>query len=388
VDHYDLSRLIQGSMRKSDYTGVRSPVIIRLKDHNHFKECCRHLSFVEHRMKKLGWIDGISCHLHPDEWDALKKHPLVRHVEKDITVKLHMVPTPTPSTKPPSHKASRQRVPWGVRKIGIPKLSLDASNASTISVGILDTGVDLKHPDLAGNLAGGINILSPFRPPADDSGHGTHVTGTVAAVNNAMGVVGVAPSTKIYAIKCFDKDGNGSISDIVRGIEWAVNQRIRVLNLSFGSNQPSDALREAIRRAYQKGMILVASAGNDGTPRSVDYPARYPEVLAVGATNKSNRMASFSSRGVQVDLVAPGEDILSTGLNGNYEVMSGTSMASPHVSGLVARMLSLYPNLKPAQVHRVLKRTAIKLKSTPRSAQGAGYTYAPRIFRFLKRRLR
>jgi subtilisin len=371
-----LTHHLRNLMEKANETGRGTPVIIRFRNHASYADCCNHLAPISHRFKKMEFIESISCHLCHEDLERLRKISSILSIEQDIKVKLHQ-----------ESIQDTQTIPWGVRRVGVPKLPISIIKGNRIKVGVLDTGIDLFHPDLAANLAEGVNIISPRSQPNDDNGHGTHVAGTVAALYNQLGVVGVSPFTQIYAIKCFDSDGNSNISDIVRGIEWAIQQKVNVLNMSFGSDQPSDALRNAINKAYSSGIVLIASAGNDGTANSVDYPARYPVVIAVGATNQNNRIASFSSRGKQVDVIAPGEDILSTSNNGGYETLSGTSMSSPHVSGLVALMLGKYPSLTPRQVNYVLRRTAIKLSGVPSSAQGAGFTYAPRIFRFLRQRL-
>jgi subtilisin family serine protease len=363
-------------MEKAIETGRKTPVIIRFRNLSSYADCCNHLAPINHPFKKMEFIKSISCHMCDEDLNSLKKHSSILSVEKDSIVKLHQ-----------ETARDSEQIPWGVQRIGIPRLPDSIINETRVKVGILDTGVDLSHPDLAANISGGIHLLSPFAPPSDDNGHGTHVAGTVAALHNRFGVVGVSPITQIYAIKVFDREGNANNSDIIRGIEWAIRQQIKILNMSFGTDQRSDAMRNALKKADSSGMVLIASAGNDGKANSVDYPARYPGVIAVGATNQNNRIASFSSRGKQVDLVAPGEDILSTGLNNGYLKLSGTSMSAPHVSGLVALMLSQYPSLTPKQINYVLKRTAIKISGVSPSAQGSGFIYAPRVFRFLKRRL-
>lgn len=231
---------------------------------------------------------------------------------------------------------------------------------------MLDTGVDFDHPDLADNIAWCMGFDIFGRPStkgkdcADRNGHGTHVVGTIAAVDNTIGVVGVAPKVEIYAIKVLDDSGSGSYSIIAAGIEQALlgpdgvldsdgdgiivgdpdDDAAEVISMSLGGTYDSRALHDMIIKAYNLGVVIVAAAGNDGASSPL-YPAAYPEVVAVGAVDQNNVLASWSNRGAEV--VAPGVDILSTYPNG-YAVLSGTSMATPHVSGVVALIQAAYYN--------------------------------------------
>jgi subtilisin family serine protease len=159
-------------------------------------------------------------------------------------------------------------------------------------------------------VAGGHNFVANSDDYADDVGHGTHVAGTIAAVHNGMGLVGVAPKVQLYALKVLNSQGSGRTSDIVEGLEWAVDHHLQVLNMSFGASRGSQTEQRAIEAAAQAGIVMVAAAGNDGGP--VGYPAAYPQVISVGAVDKSGTIARFSNRGAQLSFVAPGVNILST----------------------------------------------------------------------------
>ncbi|MDI3316355.1 MAG: S8 family peptidase [Bacillota bacterium] len=234
-------------------------------------------------------------------------------------------------------------------------------------VAVLDTGVDLDHPALAGRIGQGVDLLRPGRPPEDDNGHGTHVAGVIAARG---AVLGVAPQVWIHPVKALDPSGNGRLSDLVRGLEWCIQHRIQVVNLSLGSLTENRTMREAIRAA-SRSMVLVCAAGNSGPGEgTVLFPARYPEVLAVGAIDRQNRVARFSSRGPELDLVAPGVDILSLWPSGGLRRLSGTSMAAPHVSGSAA--LALAAGLRLHEVPARLRATAAPVDLADRRAQGAG----------------
>ena len=230
-----------------------------------------------------------------------------------------------------------QTLPWGVEKINADDTWSSVSGAG-IKVGIIDTGINVGHPDLVGQVKGGYNTINPRRSYTDDNGHGSHVAGIVAATSNSFGVVGVAPKAQLYSIKVLDRHGSGYVSDIIEGIDYAIGQRLHVINMSLGLTQDIPSLRDAVIRAKNAGIVQVAAAGNSGG--SVIYPAAYAEVIAVGATDSLDRIANFSSRGPAVDIAAPGVSIVSTHLYTNYATYSGTSMATPHVAGVAALLLS------------------------------------------------
>jgi len=265
-------------------------------------------------------------------------------------------------------KKTRQEIPWGVEKVGAPDIWKEADGKG-VKVAVIDTGVDVSHPDLEANLAEAGWVLE-CQNIVDDNGHGTHVAGTIAAVDNDIGVVGVAPKATIYAVKAFNKSGRGNISNVIDAINWCIERNVQVINMSFGFKNNSKALERAIKEAYNRNIVLVAASGNSGGGNSVLYPAKYPEVIAVGASNSNDKAAWFSSGGEEVALIAPGAGIMSTYKDGGYESMSGTSMAAPHVSGAAALLLSTR-KLTPVQVRQVLTETAIDL-GLPKNKQGAG----------------
>lgn len=259
-------------------------------------------------------------------------------------------------------------VPWGVQSIKAPA-AWRKSTGKRVKIAIIDTGVDFNHPDLADAIGGGINLIHRHMLPLDDNGHGTHITGTIAASAKQSGIMGVAPRATIYAVKAFDHNGSSYVSDIVEGIEWCIKYRMDIINMSFGMKVRSAPLEAAIKQAYHAGIVIVASSGNEGKRGSVDYPARLPQTIAVGATNRAGKIAAFTNRGPQIDIYAPGERIVSTWLNGKYNELSGTSMATSHVTGTIALLLSIHPHLTPWQIKRILQKHASPL-SHPGSRSG------------------
>ena len=228
----------------------------------------------------------------------------------------------------------------------------DAGRGSGVTVAVVDTGVELDHPDLAGRLTGGYDVLNPGAPPLDDNGHGTMVAGIIAArTDNGVGVVGVAPDARVMPVKVLDSTGRGSDADIAVGIDWARTHHARVVNLSLGGVADDPMLADAVHNAVAAGIVVVAAAGNDAAP-TVGFPAGYPGVVAVGATGHDGALAAFSSYGLRIDVVAPGLDITSTGLGSSptYATGSGTSFSSPIVAGVAALIRGKYPTFTPAQV--------------------------------------
>ncbi len=234
---------------------------------------------------------------------------------------------------------------WGVKRIGAG-LVHDALNKGTgVKVAVIDTGIDYTHPDLDANYKGGTDLVNNDDDPVDDHGHGTHVAGTIAAVDNGTGVVGVAPEAWLYAVKILDSTGSGSDSDMIAAMQWAVDNEMQVVNLSLGTPaDPGDTVKQAFDNAAGAGIVTVAAAGNSGfyglLTDTVNWPARYESVIAVGATDSTDSLAYFSSIGPQVDLAAPGVNIRSTLRGGGYGLMSGTSMATPHVTGTAALIIA------------------------------------------------
>jgi subtilisin len=267
-------------------------------------------------------IPAVSAWVPQQALIALTGRPDVTYIEED-----------------PVMYALEQSLPWGMDRIDADLVWPGGNTGAGVDVAILDTGIDGSHPDLA--VIDGINYAGPpaqdgSTDPADwndGHGHGTHCAGIVAALNNGIGVVGVAPGARLHAVKVLNETGFGYTSDVIRGLEWCVRNHMHVASLSLGG-AGSVSLRQACDTAFAAGVLLVAAAGNSSGP--VDFPAGYPSVLAVSATDSQDKLASFSNFGPEIALGAPGVDIYSTYKGGSYATMSGTSMACPHVAGTAA----------------------------------------------------
>lgn len=227
-----------------------------------------------------------------------------------------------------------ETIPAGVAQIKAPT-AWNSSRGQAIKVFVLDTGIDGAHPDLAANFKGGTSFVPTESSTMDYNSHGTHCAGTIAASFTGSGVVGVAPNAYLYAVKVLSASGSGSWSYLIAGIDWVMSKKgLRILSMSLGGSAAPSALEAACKAAYNDGCLLIAAAGNSGG--AVGFPARYESVVAVSAIDSGNLIAGFSSRGQEVELSAPGVNVLSTIPGGGYGTKSGTSMACPHVAGAAA----------------------------------------------------
>jgi subtilisin family serine protease len=296
---------------------------------------------------------------------ALRADPRVAYVEVDQEV-----------------RTTTQTIPTGVQRIFAPgnaNLTINGSDdlRVDVDVAVIDSGIDLTHPDLNVNVAKSINCSggSPMKASCvsggnDDNGHGTHVAGSIGALDNGLGVVGVAPGARLWAVKVLNSQGSGQMSWIVAGIDYVTANaaEIEVANMSLGCECTSAALNTAISNSVNAGVVYVVAAGNSNKDTSTFSPANHPDVIAVSAladfngaagggaaptcrTDVDDTLASFSNWGSRVDITAPGVCILSTWMSGGYNTISGTSMASPHVAGAAALITS---RSKPADKAAVL----------------------------------
>lgn len=289
---------------------------------------------------------------------GLLANPHVVSVEFDAIVKA----LGKPSSSPPA-----QSTPWGIDRIDA---DVSPGNGLGVTVCVVDTGIDQDHPDLQANIVSGKNFVAKgvtVDPNKwdDDNGHGTHVAGTVAALDNTIGVIGVAPQSSLLAAKVLDRTGSGYLSNVIAGIDYCVSSGADVISMSLGTSSDVQAMHDAVDAAYAQGVLLVAAAGND-YGGSVSYPAAYDSVIAVSATDSSDALASFSSVGSEVELAAPGVSVLSTWKGGGYNTISGTSMATPHVSGVAALAIEANPTLTNVEIRALLQSTATDLGAAGR----------------------
>lgn len=233
----------------------------------------------------------------------------------------------------------KQNIGWEITAFNLPE-AWNFSQGEGVKIAVLDSGCDLDHPDLQANLLPGKNFVNSRKPPEDDNGHGTHVTGIICAQNNDIGVVGVAPKSQVIPIKVLDHKGAGNLLNVAEGIRWAVSQGVDFITMSLGAPSPVQQVRKAIQFAASRGVITFCAAGNAGKTRQIFYPANYPETIGIGAIDENFDRADFSCTGDDLDFLAPGVKIFSTVPDNWYAVLSGTSMSNPFVVGVAALVLS------------------------------------------------
>jgi len=235
----------------------------------------------------------------------------------------------------------REVIDYGVQMVGAP-LEWDETMGKGIKVGVIDTGIDIDHEDLKGKVKAYANFTTSDRNDIEDeNGHGTHVAGIIAAQRNNIGVVGVAPDVDLYIAKAFDKDGTAEFDSIRDSIEWMIEQDVHVINMSFSSQVSSREYQQIIQKAYRNNICLICAAGNEGPAsggkgNTMGYPAKFDETIAVTAVDINKKRADFSSEGAEAEIAAAGKDILSCYKNNSYATLSGTSMATPIITGAVA----------------------------------------------------
>jgi subtilisin family serine protease len=267
-------------------------------------------------------VNGFVMALTPDEVRQLRKSPLVRFIEPDW--ERHALSD--------SVAEGKQTIPYGVTLVDAPPVwsetkGIAVDQSAPVHVAVIDTGIDYDYPELARAYKGGFNEIDQTTDPRDDNGHGTHVAGTIAAADDGVGVIGVAPDVDLYAIKVLNACGSGSTSNIIKAVDWVIAKKQQVggnwiMSLSLGSDSSSVMEEEAFKRASDAGILTFAASGNgfDNTAtEGLSFPAGYSSVISVGAIDSSLNIAAFSQRGADLKLVAPGVDVLST-LTSSYEV--------------------------------------------------------------------
>ena len=383
------SSALLGVLKEAALTGGKSAkrYILRFRTKTSFLQFLRKLESssdwakIKSLVQPMHLIDAVSCPL--QSADFAFRIPGVGMVEEDSPVQVHSPHAPTlkPAASQPNNSP---HVPWGVRQIRAPEAWRE-TKGQQIRIGVIDTGIDYFHPDLRGRISRGINLLNRDMLPIDDNGHGTHISGTIAASAEHSGLMGVAPLATIHPVKAFDHNGTAYISDIVLGLDWCVRNRVHIINMSFGMKNRSRSLHDAVRNAYRLGIPIIASSGNEAKMTSIDYPARFPQVISVGATTLNKKIAPFSNRGKAIDIYAPGDKVRSTWPNRKYMKLSGTSMATSHVTGVIALMLTLRPDLKPDEIKVLLQRTSNPIAGVgSRGAVRSGEIDALRAIRSLK----
>ncbi|MBO2532472.1 MAG: peptidase S8 [Thermoactinomycetaceae bacterium] len=306
------------------------------------------------RNTKLGFdvvkVEGKSVEQAVKEYE---KNPNVEYAEPNYIYRIQWTPNDT-------YFSSQQ---WGPQKVQAPAAWDVTRSSSDTWIAIIDTGVQYDHPDLAGKVVRGYDFVDDDWDPYDGNGHGTHCAGIAAAVtNNGRGIAGMAPNATIYAVRVLNNSGSGTLDDVANGIIHAADSGADVISLSLGASVGATTLKNAVDYAWNKGVVVVAAAGNNGTSLPT-YPAYYSNAIAVAATDSNDNKAYFSNYGSSwVDVAAPGVNIVSTYRGSSYASLSGTSMATPHVAGLAGLLDA--QGRSASQIRAAIENTADRISGT------------------------
>ena len=298
------------------------------------------------KLEKLWRVNVHRIRLHPTALSALeqrlRRRSEIRFVERNRRIPVALIP---------NDPVYREQ--WHLARISAPQAWDVTTGSPGVVIGILDSGIDASHPDLASKLVPGWNFYDGNANTWDVTGHGTRVAGAAAAIgNNGVGVAGVALQSRIMPLRVTDSGGWAYYSTIASALTWGADHGVKVMNLSFGGIAGSSSIRQAAQYVRSRGGVVVAAAGNcycfDGT-------ADNAEVISVSSTGGADTLSEFSSRGNHVDLAAPGEGIRTTERGGGYSSVSGTSFSSPITAGVVALMMAVNPSLTPGRVEQLLE---------------------------------
>lgn len=259
-----------------------------------------------------------------------------------------------------SDVVSIQAVPYGISKVRAD-LAWSQADGDGVKLCIIDTGMDLDHEDLASNYVSGVRTIGSGGP-GDQQGHGTHVAGTAAGNLNGNDITGVAPNADIYVAAVFE-GRETTTAAILAGLDWCVDQNAQVANMSYGGSSSAASTEAAYQAAYDAGLVMVAATGNSGT-NTISFPARYDTTIAVGGTDINDNLYVGSQRGPEIDITAPGVSVESARNGGGTTTLTGTSMATPHVAGAAAVLLSADPSLSIEEVRSILRSTSVDLGSS------------------------
>ncbi len=313
------------------------------------------------------------CEMTKEEAEQLR-------MEKDVLVEKNseIMTSAKDTKKQKKDKMKSDKAEWNMRAVHAAKAS-EKKTGEKVKIAVIDSGVD-DYNDIelveSINFIPGEEELSPLY--VDITGHGSSVAGIITAKDNGEGITGIAPEAEIYSAKVFDDENRATVSRVIDAIYWAIEKKVNIINMSFGTVKDSPALHHAVRVAEEKGILLIAAAGNG---KQVEYPAAYPEVMAVGAVNPEGGISEDSATGEQLEVVAPGEQICSTGAFGGVLVSDGTSMSAPHITGIAAKLWGKDLSCTADFIRQLINASANQFTSALECGNGlVDYSYAEKIY--------
>ncbi|MBM7648275.1 minor extracellular protease Epr [Bacillus ectoiniformans] len=336
---------------------IEQEVIVVYKNAAGKKKAAQTSEEVDHQFKT---VPAMSTTMTNGTIKKLKRDKDIAYIEKNTVFHLansnkQVLTEKQVQSQSASALSTKEESQWGFQAMKSSQAFSSGLTGKGLKVAVIDTGI-ANHAEL--QVAGGVSTVNYTSSWRDDHGHGTHVAGIIGAKKNGSGIVGIAPDSEIYSVKVMDQKGEGTLQDILEGIDWSIANNMDIINLSLGTNSYSQLMKDLSDRAYAKGILLVGASGNSGnasgTGNSVNYPGKFDSVIAVSAVDQYMQRGSFSSVGAEVEYTAPGVGIISTYLNGQYAKMDGTSQAAPHVSGLLALLKQASPNATAEQLRSSL----------------------------------
>ncbi|MGQ5178047.1 S8 family serine peptidase [Bacillus halotolerans] len=309
-------------------------------------------------------LPAVAVTADPETVKELKQDPDILYVENNVT----FTAADNTDLKVLSENAdtSDNFEQWNLEPIQVKQAWKEGLTGKNVKIAVIDSGIS-PHDDLS--ISGGYSAVSYTSSYKDDNGHGTHVAGIIGAKHNGYGIDGIAPEAQIYAVKALDQNGSGDLQGLLKGIDWSIANGMDIVNMSLGTSSDSQILHDAMDKAYEKGVLLVAASGNEGNGKPVNYPAAYSSVVAVSATDQHNQLAAFSTTGNQVEFSAPGTDITSTYLHQYYATGSGTSQATPHAAAMFALLKQRDPGNTNVQLRALMQKNIVDLGITGRDQQ-------------------
>ncbi|UTL72517.1 S8 family peptidase [Bacillus halotolerans] len=309
-------------------------------------------------------LPAVAVTADPETVKEFKQDPDILYVENNVT----FTAADNTDLKVLSENAdtSDNFEQWNLEPIQVKQAWKEGLTGKNVKIAVIDSGIS-PHDDLS--ISGGYSAVSYTSSYKDDNGHGTHVAGIIGAKHNGYGIDGIAPEAQIYAVKALDQNGSGDLQGLLKGIDWSIANGMDIVNMSLGTSSDSQILHDAMDKAYEKGVLLVAASGNEGNGKPVNYPAAYSSVVAVSATDQHNRLAAFSTTGNQVEFSAPGTDITSTYLHQYYATGSGTSQATPHAAAMFALLKQRDPGNTNVQLRALMQKNIVDLGITGRDQQ-------------------
>ena len=339
---------ISTTAQANESTETKQEVVVVYKNNTGKERVLEDSIKVDHEFKT---VPAVSATLTTNNIHELKNDPNIAYVEPNVTFTITGKEDVKAMVKTADSIPFEESL-WNFQTVDpYAKSFKQGITGKGVKVAVIDTGI-YPHPDLS--IEGGTSTVDYTPSYTDDNGHGTHVAGIIGAKHNGVGIVGIAPDVHLFAVKSLDGTGRGNLDDVLKGIDWSITNHMDIINLSLATTFNSQALHDMVDKANKEGILLVAAAGNDG--EAVNYPAKFDSVIAVSAIDENKNIASFSSRGPEVEFTAPGDNIISTYLDGYYGKFNGTSQASPHVAAMLALLKEKNPNMSNYELRTELQK--------------------------------